>query len=271
MSRLLIPLCIILVSVIYGLGNLYLYLINNKNLDLLELTQTSRITRDEIFAYAPFVNHILKGNYFLRDVYTHEYSNYPSPFIGETAPALVFAVLTMITGSIEKSFVVADFIFPPIIFLLFYFFMRFFVKNKLFSIAVAFLVVMMRDFIAVIPYPKAVIDYLLTSDNQLFGLIFSRSFHPQLTFIFFLASVLSFFRLITRPSRLLLVITGIFSAILFYSYIFYWTYFLAFMGLAFLYFVFEKDFKKGLLVVKVLLIALPAGLFYLYNIVKFYQ
>src|SRR3990167_7639714 len=218
-KNLLLTLFILTVSIIYGLG----HFIAPQNIcgkqDLLCFTQISRVTRDEIFAYAPFVNHILKGNFFLGDVYTYEYSDHPSPFIGETAPALVFAALSIITGSIEKSFVVGDFIFPPIIFLLFYFFIQLFIKNKLFAVAVALLTVMMRDFIAVIPYPKAVIEYLLAADNQLYSLIFLRSFHPQLTFVIFLAAIFSLFKLVKKPTKAMIVTTSVLSGLLFYSYI----------------------------------------------------
>ena len=269
-KNLLLTLFILTVSIIYGLG----HFIAPQNIcgkqDLLCFTQISRVTRDEIFAYAPFVNHILKGNFFLGDVYTYEYSDHPSPFIGETAPALVFAALSIITGSIEKSFVVGDFIFPPIIFLLFYFFIQLFIKNKLFSVAVALLTVMMRDFIAVIPYPKAVIEYLLAADNQLYSLIFLRSFHPQLTFVIFLAAIFSLFKLVKKPTKAMIVTTSVLSGLLFYSYIFYWTYFFAFSSLVLVYFILKKDYKRSFRLLEVLLIALTIGSFYLYNIYKFY-
>ena len=269
-KNLLLTLFILTVSIIYGLG----HFIAPQNIcgkqDLLCFTQISRVTRDEIFAYAPFVNHILKGNFFLGDVYTYEYSDHPSPFIGETAPALVFAALSIITGSIEKSFVVGDFIFPPIIFLLFYFFIQLFIKNKLFAVAVALLTVMMRDFIAVIPYPKAVIEYLLAADNQLYSLIFLRSFHPQLTFVIFLAAIFSLFKLVKKPTKAMIVTTSVLSGLLFYSYIFYWTYFFAFSSLVLVYFILKKDYKRSFRLLEVLLIALTIGSFYLYNIYKFY-
>lgn len=267
----LLTLLIILVSLIYGLGHFVAHQSSCDKLDLLCKTQFSRITRDEIFAYAPEVNYILNGNFPIKELYTQEYSNYPSPFLGETAPATLFAIISKLSGSIEKSLVIGDFIFPPIIFLLLYFFIRLFIKNKLFSLSVAALVVTMRDLIAVIPYPIATFDYLLKPDDQLFSLIFSRSFHPQLTFIFFLGATLSLFKLAKKSSNLLLLATGILYTILFYSYVFYWTYFTVFLIITSIYFFLKGNIRKVFQITKAALIGIMLGSFYFYNMFKFHQ
>src|SRR3990167_10419890 len=178
-KQLMLPFLIILISLIYGFPHVLLISRLGVNYTPLALTGESRIARDEAFAYAPEVNYILKGHFFLKDAYVAEYSNYPTPFMGESAPSLVFALLAKLTGSVENAFIAADFIFPPIIFVLLYIITNIFIKNKLYSAAVAFLTVIARDFIAVIPYPHATFQYLTFAEGQNYLLYFSRAFRSE--------------------------------------------------------------------------------------------
>lgn len=268
----MLPFLIILISLIYGFPHVLLISRLGANYTPLALTGESRIARDEAFAYAPEVNYILKGHFFLKDAYVTEYANYPTPFMGESAPSLVFALLAKLTGSVENAFIAADFIFPPIIFVLLYIITNKFVKNKLYSAAVAFLTVIARDFIAVIPFPHETFQYLTFAEGQNYLLYFSRAFHPQLTFIFFSLSFIFLLKLInSSTSKKYILSLGLLSGILFYSYIFYWTYFAAFYLMVFAYFLIKKERKiltsLALSGSVALIIAIP----YLYNIYKFYQ
>ena len=271
MKKFILPILIILTSVIYGLP--HLLLISKLGNSYTPFTLSgSPITRDEAYAYAPEVNYMLKGHLFLKDAYVSEYSNFPTPFMGETAPSLVFALLSKLTGSIENAFIAADFIFPPIIFFLLYIVTNKLIKNRLYSAAIAFLAVIARDFIAVIPFPHKTFQYLTFAEGQNYLLYFSLAFHPQLTFIFFSLCFISFLNLIQSPTRRkYMLFSGILFSFLFYSYIFYWTYFVAFYFLIIVYFLIKKE--KQILVSLIgagaiaFLIATP----YLYNIYRFYK
>src|SRR4030042_4267427 len=98
----------------------------------------SRVTYDETFVYAPEVNFILKGNLYIKEPYIVEYRNLPTPFISETLPAIILASFSMITGSISQAFLASDFIFPVLVFLLFFFVARIFVENNLYALVAAF-------------------------------------------------------------------------------------------------------------------------------------
>ena len=130
----ILPGFVILVSFFYGLPNIIMTNKLGSDYNPLVISGKSPIARDEAFAYAPFVNYILEGKLFLRDAYVVEYANYPTPFLGETVPSLIFAALAKLTGSVEKAFIAADFIFPPIIFLLFYILISFFIKHKIMTL-----------------------------------------------------------------------------------------------------------------------------------------
>lgn len=271
-DKLAISTLIVLVSFIYGLPNIILFNRLGPDYNPLVISGKSPIARDEAFAYAPFVNYILKGKLFLKDAYVAEYANYPTPYLGETAPSIIFAALAQLTGSIEKSFIAADFIFPPIIFLLLYKLISLFINHKLFATSVAFFTVIARDFIAVIPYPHETLQYLTFAEGQNYVLFFSRAFHPQITFIFFVSAILLLIKLLKNPTNKLIILAlGLVFGILFYSYIFHWTYFLLAFSFIFLYNLIRKNFPAVKSFIVVGSLAFLVGLFYFHNIWQFSQ
>ncbi len=271
-NKILVPLLIVFISIIYGLPNLILNSKLGSNYTPFTLSGKSPIARDETYAYAPFVNYILQGHLFLKDVYVAEYSKYPTPFMGESVPSIVFALLAKITGSIENAFIVADFIFPPIIFLLLFMLAKFFIKNRLYALASAFVVTVARDFIAVIPLPHETIQYLTVAKGQNYLLYLSRAFHPQLTFIFLMLALISFIKLAKSPrAKKYIIASGITFGILFYSYVFYWTYFVVFFFLMFIYFVIKREKAIVLSLIISGSLAFVITIPYLLNLYDFYR
>lgn len=270
MRKYFIILLIPIVSLIYGLPHMLMGYRLQSNYDPIPLSIKSPIARDEVFAYAPFVRYILNGNLFLRDVYVKEYERFPTPFLGESFPSLVFALLSYLTGSIAGAFIAADFIFPPMIFSLLFILIKSFSGDKIFSTVVAFFTIISRDFVSVIPNPVAVVNYLNLSQNKNYFLYFSRAFHPQFTFLVLLLAILFLFNVLKNPrGKWNTFALGISFGLLFYSYIFYWTYFLFFFMGIFLFFL----FKRNLIIVKPLffagMIALCLASFYLISMLQF--
>lgn len=270
-NKITLSILIILISIIYGLPNIILISKLGSSYTPFSLSGKSPIARDEVFAYAPEVNYILQGHLFLKDAYVYEYAHLPTPFMGESLPSIIFALLSKMTGSLESSFVAADFIFPPVIFFLLFSLTRIFTKNNFYSMTTAFISTVARDFIAVIPFPHETIQYLTSAENQKYLLYFSRAFHPQLTFIFFCLAFIAFLKMLKSPETKYIILTGAIFGLLFYCYIFYWTYFAAFVALCFLYFTLtrQKTILKALLISS--LIALIIAFPYLLNIYEFYK
>ncbi len=262
---------ILLISLMYGLPHIYLGHKLGNNYSSLLVNRSSSIGADEISLYAPAVRYILQGHILLRDVYVAEYDGYPTPFIGESAPSIVMALLSKITGTVDNAFIAADFIFPAIIFLLLYVFSSHFIKNGYFALITAFTASISRDFIATIPNPISMINYFKYGESQNEFLYLSRSFHPQVTFVFFLSSMALLVNLIKRPSIKASIILGISLGILFYTYIFYWTYFLALIVIVLFYFTLKKDFQLIKLLIISVLIGLAVGFFYFRDIFNFYS
>ena len=74
-TQLILSSLIILVSFIYGLPNIIMINKLGSDYNPLVISDKSPIARDEAFAYAPFVNYILKGNLFLKEAYVAEYAD----------------------------------------------------------------------------------------------------------------------------------------------------------------------------------------------------
>ena len=268
--KILLSLLIVVVSAVYGLPHIILFGKLRQNYNPLPISGGSPIARDEAFAYAPLVNYISRGKFFLGEVYVKEYKNYPTPFLGETLPAIFLSNITQVTKSMEKTFILTDFIFPPIIFVLLFIIMKMFVKNNSFALSAAFLTTIARDFISVIPFPKAMYEYFMIAKNQNYLLFLSRSFHPQVTFVFFLITFILLINLLRNPKKkILIILFGISFGLLTYSYLFYWSYFLLFYFLVTIFYIFKKNFEviKALLISGLIFIVISS--YYFINMYNF--
>ncbi|MDP2649742.1 MAG: hypothetical protein Q8P10_02765 [bacterium] len=271
-DKIIICTLIVLISLVYGLPNLILSKKLGNLYAPITMNGLSPFGRDEAYAYAPSVNYILSRNFPLKEAYVYEYLNFPTPFMGETLPATIMAFLSKLSGQIDKSFLIADFIFPPLIFLLLFIVCRILGVSHIWAVSSAIAATISRDFIAAIPYPLKTIQILTFSEGQNFPLYFSRAFHPQITFPLFSIFLISLLLQIkNKNAKYTKIITGITLGGLFYSYVFYWTYAVFFLFLLLLYFLIKKETK----IIKDILISLTLALViatpYLKNMLDFYN
>ena len=70
--QIILSVLVILVSFIYGLPNIIMANKLGSDYNPLVISQKSPIARDEAFAYAPEVNYILKGHFFLKDASSNQ-------------------------------------------------------------------------------------------------------------------------------------------------------------------------------------------------------
>ena len=262
--------CIVLISIIYGLPHIILKSNLGSRYNPLNIHASSPTIYDESFYYSPFVNYIANGHLFLGDVYSYEYRDSPSPFLGETLPAQIMALLSFLTGSVPNSFVASDFIFPPIIFFLIYILSKNLIKNEYLALSAACFTSLFRDFIAVIPYPKEIIKYFNTIEGPNYFLYLSRAFHPQMTFPIFLISLIFLLKVIEQGKRLYIVAFGVSFGLLFYSYLFYWTYMSFLVLTCFLYLLYTKRFATFKRLTASVGIAFLIASYYLVNMINIY-
>lgn len=269
--KIILPVFVLVVSIIYGLPNLILASKLKAGYTPFTL-KGSPIARDEAFAYGPETLFVYKNKSLLKEIYAKEYQDFPTPFKGESAPAALLALLTVFTGSLQGSFIAADFIFPPIIFLAFYYIAHMFVKNKLLALSCAFAAVVARDLVAVIPFPGETLKYLTVQENQNYLLYLSRAFHPQVSFVFFLAPIILTFKVIENPKNYKYTFTlGLFIGLIFYSYVFYWTLFVFFYLLTIIFFLIKKHFYEIRMLIIPGVLGLAIGSYYILNIFQFYK
>src|SRR3989344_2519407 len=87
-----------------SVSHLYRYFVLGSDYTLL-LTEGPDSNWEETYAYATLVNRV-KQDQNINDAYVYEYSNKPSPFLSEAAPALLLGNLAKIF-SVSAAFVIA--------------------------------------------------------------------------------------------------------------------------------------------------------------------
>lgn len=228
-----------------------------------------QIAFEETYTYLPATQEVLEGR-FPRDSYIFEYKDMFSPFIGETFSSLVMATLTKIFSSITLAFTIADFLFPLLIFLVLYFLMLDITKDKLLSIVVGATILFVPEFFAAIPYPKALWKYFFNFRANQF-LFFSRNFHPQLSFLIWFIALYFLYKALRSDKKRFVFLAGLFLGLLFYTYLFYWTFTWFSFVILFIFLWLINDFKLFRKMFFIGLLGLMIGSFYLFNLYMFRQ
>jgi len=235
---------------------------------------TSNVTFDEAIFYAPKAREIIDGHWKLSDPFIWEYKKTPSPFVGETLPAIIMAGLAKLSGGVAEGFILADFIWPPLVFLSLSYFIYLLTKKFFLAPVVALIVMFWEHYLSWIPYLPSVINKIVSSLDTGTYSRFIRSFHPQISFFFFMLFIIFLWQALSQKKSLNLKIKlaiGVSLGLLFYSYLFFWTYALGWLLLIML----EVGWKKNWVLLKDFVWALTTALIlalpYLINLWMFRQ
>lgn len=198
-------------------------------------------TVDETFAYATKVQRSLKEGFFLKDVQIIENGSLPNLFITESFSSYLMAVISKIFGSVSNGFIAADFLFPAFNYLIVFVLLYLFTKDRPVSIVGSFFLINCFYLLKTVQFPVSFLLRLI--DEIKFGslLPFSRSFHPQITFLFFIASIIAFYMLVKSRKIVYSFVLGFFLGLLGYCYIYYFAYIFTFFILFFMYHLLKKD------------------------------
>ena len=183
----------------------------------------SPITMEEVYTYVPEVREILEGKFWVTDTQVAEYNGQSTPFVGETGLAWIMAGLAKLTGSIQNAFMVADFIFPAVTFLLVYAIVWLFTKSQVISATAGTVLVVWPEILVLFPYPNALISAVKSAFDPRDFLFISRNFHPQLSLPAILGAFLLVLSALEKRKIWLSVLAGMSFGFLFYTYIFNWT------------------------------------------------
>lgn len=183
---------------------------------------------DELTRYAAKTRDVYDGHLWVDEVFAHERRGAPSPY--ETLPHFLLGLATHLTGSVALTYALADFLLPPVIFVLIVVFMRRLTGSKAVGIMAG----------AGVLFGYQVLDYLPpTSRSDLVGLVytlfyyrngtrqleFSRLIHPEMTFIFMLGAIIALYGALDTKRRAQFALSGVLGASLFYSFPHYAVYF----------------------------------------------
>lgn len=263
------------VSFVFGFYHLiFLKVIPVPNYSPLTLNvQSPTLAYDETIAYAAKTQEILAGRWFLSDVYLWEYQNQPSPLFGEVLPAILTAGLAKISGGVPQAFIVADFIWPMLTFLILVYFINLFCRKIWLATAASITTMVFFKYFKHFPYLPSLINKIIDGFNNGYYSEFIRNFHPQTTFIFFLLFGIALWKI--RLSKKTFKdwrvwFLGISLASLFYSYLFFWTFASAWLLIIVAKTIIKKEWLVSKQLITAGLIAFILALPYLFILGKFF-
>ena len=177
----------------------------------------SALVYDESYIYAAQTNYTRTHWQPAYDTDVFEYSGTPSSF--PYLPYYLFGGLARLTGT-SLTFILADFILPPVGFLLVYLILRQSEAGPrtaaIGSLGVILITFGPRNFLRVIP---ELLSTGWTTANQ--PLEYSRLLHPQFSFTLFALSVALLWRLVRKPSVGRAFAAGLAGGCLVYVYFYY--------------------------------------------------
>lgn len=205
---------------------------------------------DEAQIYAPQVREVAEGMNLFGDPALREHAHDPS--VRAPLGAAVLGIMARFIG-LENSWILVDFIFPPIIFLIVFTIVFFLGGGAVFSFLLSFIFIFSRDLASLFPFSllyqfKSFVVYFKPwiAHPVATRLPFDRLFTPEWTFIplglFFLFWLIS----IKRKSAFYCIGAGIFYGALFYSYPFDWVSVTVILGIAAILFVLKGEYRMAI-------------------------
>lgn len=235
---------------------------NNYTPFLLEASAATTTSIDETYAYMPQVNRVAH-NQPITDSYTLENRQLPSPFLSEWLPAAVLGNIAKLSGSPLALVFVK--IFGPV-FLIFLLSKIF--QQAEFSPALSFISALATVFVpklfALLPYPS-LFSYLSNVELE-----FQRLFHPMLSWIVIALSIIFLQKALRATwSPFIIFISGIFLGLLFYTYIFAWTWVWYAVGILMLGTIVRRDYKDLRRLIIPIVVGMSIGIPYFQNAARF--
>lgn len=214
---------------------------------------------EETYAYATLANRT-RFNQPINDPYVLEYRNFFSPFLSELFPAVFVGGLAKVFG-LPLVFILLKIISPILLVLLFTKISRNIGYSFWISFSAGLAAVFLPRLFALIPYID-IFSYVSNSSE----LEFQRLFHPALSWLIVLGSVLGAQIILSEKfSTVKTLVSGILLGLLFYTYFFAWT--LVWFGLGILVVIlfWQKKFNELKRLIMVVTVGFIVGLPYFMN------
>ena len=229
----------------------------------------SKILGAKGLEYSPVISEDYDVNMYY---YPRAWSKYLGRSDGPANLALLNPVLLGFFGKISGSFgagiVVANILFPALIFTAVYLLFSEITKRKKLSVFWAVIFIFSPLFAVNFPPVSLVAaKSFLNSFLPLWdhGLYFSRWEYPQATYFFYALSLYLIFRAVKLKGTLNISVAGVALGIIFYTYFYDWVYIFISLGVLFLLFLFNRKKDEAKIILSVALIALLVSGFYWIN------
>lgn len=213
----------LLISLLFGSSHILIakYLKGQIYSPLIISKDIPSYTIDETYVYAARTEGALRDTLFLKDPANYENQQKPTLYITETMPAKIMAALSVLTGSVANAFIYSDFIFPPVAFILTFYFL-YLLTNKFKISCVGSLTVICGSYLLkYAQFPRSVILNIISDINVGRMTDFSRSFHPQVSYLLVIVSLIFLYLTLVKSKKIYILSLGIISGLMFYNYIYY--------------------------------------------------
>lgn len=222
--------------------------------------------------YGLRANAVYTGQWLAGDISLPERSANPSPL--PPLNSFIMGTLGRIVGSLERAFILSDFLFPSVIFIMLY--LLAFEVTRARALAIFFAAFFIFIPTAILPFPPLSRSYLETFLARIMPdpfevLYFVRFDYPKITFLFFTPALYGALRAITRQERWSVWLAGVSFGLMFYTYLYDWVYFFIGISLAGAMLVFSGRYRECVRLVKILGIGLIMSAPYWYNLLLLRQ
>jgi len=265
-------LILILIAISFGLNHIF-GLIKNKNYTPFALIDVAKGgTVDEAYCYVPSINAV-RFDKPLGDwqAFEHRYD----PQIQPTLGPLIFGKVAKLIG-LENLYILVDFIFPPLVFLIFYYLAKLITQNELLSILASLMLTgkePLQSFIlkfgaSIVKYKG--LDYFfnyLNTLNRPFG--FARFDTPQFSFLILVSGLVMFFKALKTKKLKYYLLTGILFGSLWYLYSYYAVFISLILFSSFIVLSLSKDWPRIKLLIPTGFVALLVSFWYWFNYLRF--
>lgn len=186
-----------------------------------------------------------------------EYKNAPSHL--DTFPFFIIGFVASLFGAgAREIFIVSDFVFPPLVFLLFYLVARrIFSLEKKLAVLASLLIMLFQSFtnfvLALITFNFGFFNFLSATDF----LGYSKLYAPEFIVIPFLLALIALYEAFRKDNPAYDVAASLLGALLFYTYIYYSTFFWATFAILSILALIESGVKA---LKKIFVISVPAAI-----------
>lgn len=169
---------------------------------------------------------VYAGQWLAGDISTPEYRGNPSslPLLNP----LIMGGLGRMFGSLDRAFILSDFLFPPLIFVALYFIAFEITRVRALALCfAAFFIFIPKTILLFPPLSWSMLQTLLqrVMPDASGVLYFVRFEYPKITFLFFAPALYATLRAIRREERWSVWLAGICFGLMFYTYLYDWVYF----------------------------------------------